>query len=79
MISMNIFYRDVVEELSLNNIDNINNFLWLKQMRIYYDNNDYTMTATQINITIKYGYEYIGPYFKLIHTPLTDRCWISIF
>lgn len=60
----------------------INDFIWQQQLRFYYDEaqGEYNkaIQIKQINATQTYGYEYYGPASRVVITPLTDRCWITI-
>ena len=72
-----IFYlptaRDVIADLVKEGIDDIADFSWLCQLRYYSDNTDFIVKM--ISTEYVYGYEYLGNSFRLVITPLTDRCY----
>lgn len=59
-------------------IDNPVDFNWQQQLRYYWDDGVESVVARQVNATLKYGFEYMGATSRLVITPLTDKCWITI-
>ena len=81
LITQDVHARDIVDELTKDNVQSIYDFNWQKQLRYYWDeegNVESPCVAKQIQATLYYGYEYMGATSRLVITPLTDRCWITI-
>jgi dynein heavy chain, axonemal len=71
--------RDIIEDLKREQVLSVFDFNWQKQLRYYYEEE---MTCAcvirQIQATLNYGGEYMGATSRLVITPLTDKCWITI-
>jgi len=76
LVTQDVHYRDIVETLKNDQVDNANDFKWQQQLRFYFRNK--ICEARQVNSTLPYGYEYLGATTRLVITPLTDRCWMTI-
>ncbi|XP_067140193.1 dynein axonemal heavy chain 7 isoform X4 [Centruroides vittatus] len=77
LIVLDVHSRDVVDLLFKKKINSDKDFLWIFQLRYYWK--DQTMITSMINCSIKYGYEYLGNTGRLVITPLTDRCYRTLF
>ncbi|KRX01504.1 P-loop containing nucleoside triphosphate hydrolase [Pseudocohnilembus persalinus] len=77
LITQEVHYRDIVSQLIINKSESVQDFLWQKQIRFYNPKGE-DIKAEQINTQLEYGYEYIGASSRLVITPLTDRCWITM-
>jgi dynein heavy chain len=78
LMTQDVHYRDIIAILK-DEPTSVDGFLWQQQLR-YYMNEDKEkgVYIKQLNSTIDYGYEYLGAATRLVITPLTDRCWITI-
>jgi dynein heavy chain, axonemal len=77
LITTDVHARDIVEILANECVESLNDFNWQQQLR-YYIEEDGSVVVRQVNATVAYGYEYMGATSRLVITPLTDRCWITI-
>lgn len=77
LITTDVHSRDIVDLLKTEGVETIQDFYWQQQLRYYWDKDD-IIAVRQINATLFYGYEYMGATSRLVITPLTDRCWITI-
>jgi dynein heavy chain len=89
LIIISVHNRDVlIEDLLKKNISSIEDFEWISQMRYYYSDKPQKgkkgetlcpLTVKMINACLNYGFEYLGNISRLVITPLTDRCFRTLF
>lgn len=77
-ITIQIHGRDVIQKLYRFNCQSVSHFEWFSQLRFYWDKEHSDCAIKQTNTTNWYNYEYIGNSGRLIITPLTDRCYITL-
>lgn len=78
LVTTDVHFRDVVEDLVARKVTSVDDFIWAQQLRYYWHAEHDECDAMQANCRIKYGYEYMGACTRLVITPLTDRCWMTI-
>ena len=71
-----IHHITIVEELMDNKVKSVDDWLWKKQLRYYMRDNH--ATISMVDATFEYTYEYQGNAPKLVHTPLTDKCYLTL-
>lgn len=78
LIVLDVHNRDTVQKLIDNKVSTINDFEWSKQLRYYWDPKEDDLFARQTNTNFRYGYEYLGNGSRLVITPLTDKCYVTL-
>ncbi|XP_069792874.1 dynein axonemal heavy chain 1 isoform X2 [Narcine bancroftii] len=76
LIVIEVHAKDVVASLLEENVQNVNDFEWISQLRYYWSRDDLHVCA--VNAEFLYGYEYLGNTGRLVITPLTDRCYLTL-
>ena len=77
-----VHQRDVTRQLISAQVTSTKAFEWLSQMRFYFDPKQkdvlQQLSIHMANATFNYGFEYLGVQDKLVQTPLTDRCYLTM-
>ncbi|OAF70501.1 hypothetical protein A3Q56_01728, partial [Intoshia linei] len=76
LIVVEVHSREVILKLIEDKVHNINDFEWIKQLRYYWEEKNMSMRI--INASFPYEYEYLGNSGRLVITPLTDRCYLTL-
>ena len=63
----------------------VTDFMWLSQMRYYWQDTETGTETGKSDLWVQmvaarrpYGYEYLGNSFRLVITPLTDKCYLTL-
>jgi len=82
LITELVHQRDVIRSLLSSGTRDATNFDWLYHMRFYLnetvDDPLLRLDIRMANATFPYGYEYLGIPDRLVQTPLTDRCYLTL-
>jgi len=81
LITEFVHQRDVIDRLIQSGADSPGHYMWLLQMRYDFDAAAAPLDRMQIrvaNATLPYGFEYLGVAERLVRTPLTDRCFLTL-
>ena len=77
-----VHQRDTTRFLITHNVNTVKSFEWLSQMRFYFDPKKpdvlQQLSIHMANAKFNYGFEYLGVADKLVQTPLTDRCYLTM-
>uniref|UniRef100_A0A5K3FEA9 Dynein heavy chain, cytoplasmic n=2 Tax=Mesocestoides corti TaxID=53468 RepID=A0A5K3FEA9_MESCO len=82
LIMEHVHQRDVLRSLIQAGVQSPRSFTWLSQMRFYFDPKQSDPLAQvsihMANAKFAYGFEYLGVMDRLVQTPLTDRCYLTM-
>ncbi|KAH0629591.1 hypothetical protein JD844_011790, partial [Phrynosoma platyrhinos] len=76
--TIDVHARDVVAKMIAQKVDNAQVFLWLSQLRHRWEDEEKHCYANICDAQFLYSYEYLGNTPRLVITPLTDRCYITL-
>ncbi|XP_074844510.1 dynein axonemal heavy chain 14, partial [Carettochelys insculpta] len=78
LLTLYIHCRDLLSSLIEKQIFKMEDFEWTRQLRYEWNEMNSTCRIVQGNASFAYGYEYLGCSSRLVITPLTDRCWLTL-
>ncbi|KAM3873375.1 dynein axonemal heavy chain 11 [Diretmus argenteus] len=76
--TIDVHARDVVASLLAQKVTNSQAFQWLSQLRHFWDEQQHHCFINICDAQFLYSYEYLGNTPRLVITPLTDRCYITL-
>lgn len=76
--TIDVHARDVVAKMIEQKVETASAFQWQSQLRHRWDDDLNECFANICDAEFKYDYEYLGNTPRLVITPLTDRCYITL-
>ena len=78
LITIEVHARDSIDKLGKAGCTQVTDFEWVSQLRFYWDQTANDCVVKQVLSVFSYGYEYQCNNGRLVVTPLTDRCYMTL-
>ncbi|KAG5494118.1 hypothetical protein JKF63_01953 [Porcisia hertigi] len=78
LIIVDVHGRDIVDRFVRDSVTDAREFDWESQLRFYWEKAVDTCMIAQCTGRFRYGFEYMGLNGRLVITPLTDRCFMTL-
>ncbi|PRP88057.1 dynein heavy chain 6, axonemal-like [Planoprotostelium fungivorum] len=78
LITIDVHARNILDDLIQKNVRSETDFGWTQQLRYYWSVEADDCMVVQNSFHQAYGYEYLGCTQRLVLTPLTDRCYMTL-
>jgi dynein heavy chain len=80
---VDVHARDVQKKIAEAGVAKVTDFDWISQMRYYWEGGDIEKDLGDLAVIMVsskrwYGFEYLGNTFRLVITPLTDKCYLTL-
>jgi dynein heavy chain, axonemal len=78
LLIVDVHARDIIDHFVRDSILDAREFAWESQLRFYWDKTLDDIRVRQCTGEFKFGYDYMGLLNRLVITPLTDRCYMTL-